>query len=115
MKSTADRPTASRRLHLSRWWPVLAMVPVLTIGAGPPEVVRVRVPSAKVSAWFPPSTPLRGMPAEELEGLVRAASEGALRQARPPGPRLLRARHSARWEAGVLHGRSELVIEPSGP
>ena len=74
----------------------------------------MRVPSAKVKAWFPPETPLRGMPAEEFESLVRAASAGLRRQERPPRPRLLRARHSARWEAGVLRGRSEFVIEPSG-
>src|SRR4051812_31063554 len=105
MKTSADRPTVSRR-RPPRSWLALALV-LSSFGAGPPEVVRVRVPSDKVKAWFPPETPLRGLPAEEFESLVRAASAGLRRREPPPRPRLLRAHHSARWEAGVLRGRSE--------
>ncbi len=114
MKTSADRPTTSRWTHPTRLCAAIALV-LSVIGAGPPEVVRVRVPSARIKAWFPPDISLKGMPAEEFENLVRAASAGVRRKERPPGPRLLRARHSARWEAGVLLGRSEFVIEPSGP
>ena len=113
MKTSTDRLTASRRPHLTRSCLLLASV-LCALGAGPPEVVEVRVPSARIKAWFPPDTPWKGMPTDEFENLVRAASAGVRRRERPPGPRLLRAHHSARWEAGVLRGRSEFVTEPSG-
>ena len=56
---------------------------------------------------------MRGLSADRFETLVRTAREGAARRARSAPPRLLRARHFARWESGVLVGRSELVVEPS--
>jgi hypothetical protein len=86
----------------------------LLLGAGPPEVTRVQVPVDKVGAFFPKGSAIRGLPADEFEALVDKARAGADRQARPAS-RLLRARHSARWEDGILQGRSELVVEASGP
>src|SRR5206468_11809603 len=84
---------------------------VVLAGAGFPEVVRVQVPSEKVPSYFPPGTELRGMALEEFEGLVAEARAGFQRQQRGSGPRLLRAQHFARWEAGTLLGRSELLVE----
>ena len=79
--------------------------------------MRVRVPAKDVSRWFPAGTELRVMPAEQFDSLVRRAIEGSSRQRTAQPPRLIRARHHARWNAGVLSGRTELVIEAarSGP
>jgi len=74
-----------------------------------PEVVRARVPSKKVANWFPPGTPLRLLTPEEFEGLLKSADEGTRARAEG-GPRLVRARHSARFSAGLIRGRSELVV-----
>src|SRR5439155_19611111 len=96
--------TVLRSILLTLTLPALA-------GAGFPEVVRVRVPAAKVATYFPPGTELRGMPSVEFEALVTAARDGFRKQQRAAGPRLLRARHAVRWEAGRLSGRSELLVE----
>ncbi|HEX8202070.1 MAG TPA: hypothetical protein VF590_16465, partial [Isosphaeraceae bacterium] len=92
---------------------VLALLPVL-FGAGFPKVVRVRVPTEAVSTYFPPGTQMRGLAREEFEALVAAAREGHARRQRDGGPRLIRARHAVRWEAGRLLGRSELLVEAGG-
>jgi hypothetical protein len=90
---------------------------VLVTGAAPPEVVRVHIPAGKVTTWFPEGTTLRMMSPEAFDGLLEQARSGAQRQSAPAGPRLIRARHHARWEHGMLVGGSELVAEtsPSGP
>jgi hypothetical protein len=95
----------------------LVLILGVSIGAGPPEPVRVQVPAARIEDWFPRGTELRGMAAGPFETLVRDARAGYRRQDRRTAPRLLRARHVARWEEGVLIGRSELSVEPaeSGP
>lgn len=89
----------------------------VALGAGPPQAVRVRVPSARVGGLFPPGTELRGMEPAKFDALLDAAQKGYLRQASRTPTRLLRAHHSARWEGGILQGRSELVVErsPAGP
>ncbi len=91
----------------------LALAIALLVGAGPPEVVRVQVPADQVPEFFPQGTELRGLSVKELNALTAAAQAGAARAARSVVPRLLRARHFARWEAGVLIGRSELDVEPA--
>src|SRR3954471_16112428 len=87
------------------------------LGAGPPEPVRVRIPAAKLGAWFPPGTELRGMTADEFEALVTSAGLGDREREGAPPARLLRPRHFVRWERerGILVGRSELVAEAQGP
>src|SRR5262245_25631451 len=85
--------------------------------AGPGVVRRVRVPSKDVTRIFPPGTPLRVLTPQEFDSRI----EEAFRE--PPGgrpavaPRLIRARHRARWESGLLRGRTELVVSagPGGP
>ncbi len=105
-------------LALGLLWAV-SLSPRLAEGSGPPEVLPVRVPSDQVSRCFPAGTELRGLSAEGFEALVRSAREGFDRQEGLASPRLLRARHFARWDpvAGLLTGRSELVVErfPAGP
>ena len=86
---------------------------VMSSSASEPEIVRVRVPAKDVSQWFPAGTELRVMPAEQFDALVRRAVKGASLQRAAQPPRLIRARHQARWDSGVLSGRSELVIEAS--
>lgn len=77
--------------------------------AEPPEIVRTRAPSKKVANWFPADAPLRLLAPEEFEALVKSAAEGS-RERAEGGPRLIRARHSARFSAGLIRGRSELVV-----
>ncbi|WP_435015890.1 hypothetical protein TA3x_003444 [Tundrisphaera sp. TA3] len=81
-------------------------------GADLPEIVRVRVPSAKVSSLFPPGSDLRVLPFDQFEDLIGRA---AARPGPAPTPRLARALHAARWEDGILSGRSELVLGPTPP
>ena len=59
----------------------------------------------KVAAWFPPGPTSRSCRPTGSRSWSRPARD---RPERPGRPRLLRARHSARWESGLLVGRSEL-------
>ena len=93
----------------SRWAGWLIAIAFAALGASPPEVVKVRVPSSKVSSWFPPGSDLQVLPPDRFEELVRAVRD---RPPAPIGPRVLRARHSARWDSGMLSGRSEMTIGP---
>ncbi len=80
------------------------------LGATPPELVRVRVPSEQVTRWFPSGTEQKGMSLDALDALVREARAGALARPAEPEARLLHSKHSARWDDGVLIGRSELIV-----
>ena len=104
-----SRLRATGRVLRRACWIGLAMI--AGVGAGPPEVVRIRVPSSKVSAWFPAGSNLQVLPADQFEELVRSVES---RKPAPRGSRILRARHSARWESGMLFGRSELEVERAG-
>ena len=90
------------------WWVCAAAI--VSIGASPPEVVKIRVPSAKISTWFPPGSDLQILPIDRFDELVKAARDRPLS---PQGARVLKARHTARWNAGLLVGRSELIVESS--
>ena len=80
--------------------------------AGPPEVIPVRVPSSEVVKWFPAGTEWTALTSLQFESLVKAATTGSERLDPGSFPRLLRARHEARWDDGVLHGRTTLFIAP---
>ena len=80
------------------------------LGASPPEVVKIRVPSGKLSKWFPAGSDLQVLPSGRFDEMVKAAAERPLA---PRDARVLRARHAARWDSGMLIGRSELVVEPA--
>jgi hypothetical protein len=90
--------------------PVLLLLSAFLMGAGPLRVDRVRVPSDRVASSFPAGTEIKAVPTAEVDRLI----EKATRPERPRGaavaPRLLRARHQARWEEGALDGYSELVL-----
>ncbi|WP_165243950.1 hypothetical protein [Paludisphaera soli] len=78
-------------------------------------MIRVRIPSSQVGSQFPADTPLKVLTAEEFDGLLRTI-EARGRDRERGGPRLVRARHHARFSPGVLVGRSELVsASPPGP
>ena len=81
------------------------------VGAAPPEIIRVHVPDAQAAGWFPAGTPLRMMAADRFESLLDSAIRGTTPAKNTIPPRLIRARHHARWNAGVLTGGSELVAE----
>ena len=106
--------------HVRQVGHALALI-VLGLGsfafAAPPEIIPVRVPSRDVGKWFPPGTEWTGLTFPQFEALSRDASKGSARRESDAAPRLLRAKHEARWEEGVLHGRSTLTIAPgkSGP
>jgi hypothetical protein len=94
-----------------RSW-VLCLIPAIffCLGASDPEVVKIRVPASKVLSWFPPGSDLQVLPPDRFEALLKAVHD---RPTPRPASRLLRARHSARWESGLLVGRSDVTIEPS--
>ncbi|MBV8126359.1 MAG: hypothetical protein JO114_01695 [Planctomycetaceae bacterium] len=87
------------------------------VGAAPPEIIRVHVPAAQATGWFPAGTPLRMMAPDRFESLLDSAIRGTSPAKNTIPPRLFRARHHARWNAGVLTGESRLaaVIPNSGP
>ena len=97
----------------------LVWAAVLTIGGGVveagPEVVRVRVPAKDVTKFFPPGTELRVLSPREFESRVEAASAEPAKGGATAAPRLIRARHRARWDSGLLRGRSELVVGTGRP
>ena len=90
----------------------LAVAWLACLGASPPEIVRVRVPSAKVASFFPAGSDLHILTPDRFDELARD-----LRDTTPiaPGPRPVRIRHHARWEGGVLSGRSEVTIDGRPP
>ncbi len=92
-------------------WSILGLL-VFALGAAPPEVVRLRVPSQSVSKWFPPGTELKGISAADFETLFGDALSGSRTTTAEDSPRLLRTSHTARWQNGLLVGRSELIVEP---
>ncbi len=92
---------------------LIAALGLACIGATTPEVVAVRVPAAKVGAWFPPGTNIQVLTPEQFEGLAKLARA-------TPGPiksrRILKIRHSAGWATGLLSGRTEVTLDaPGGP
>jgi hypothetical protein len=89
----------------------LATLAAITHGADPLQIVRVRIPSAKVASTFPQGSELRVLPEKEFEELVRKAESKAGSRSPERAPRLLRAKHSAVWVDGRLHGESELLVE----
>jgi len=94
---------------------VLAALAALSaLAASPPEVVRVRVPSSRVSAYFPPKGSLRTLSVDQFEALVSGAEAGARSRTGatdPTTPRHpVRVEHFARWEDGALVGRSKVTL-----
>jgi hypothetical protein len=89
------------------------LLPVTSRGASEPEIVRMDVPAGEVAKLFPAGTELRVMPVEQFDSLVQRAVEGSVRLRAAQSPRLIRARHQARWDSGILSGRTELVVEAS--
>jgi len=92
--------------------PLIVFSLVAGLGAGPPEVVKVRVPESRVGSFFPAGADLHVLTPARFEELVRDASRPP---APPAAPRLIRASHAASWDAGTLSGRSELTAVMSGP
>ena len=100
-----------RTARVSRAWTLALIAVFLLTGADGPAIKRVRLPSREISKYFPVGTELRVMPAAEFDRLVAGAAQGAARRPATERPRLIRARHSARFQSGALSGRSEFVIE----
>ena len=98
MRPSSTDPRPSEDFLLARMirfagdrWAVVAH-PRPSLGASvPPEVVKVRVPSSKVPAWFPPGSDLQVLPPDRFEELVKAVrgpAPGRRRPSAPPGPAL---------------------------
>ena len=88
---------------------------VASIGAVPIDVVRVRASRDSLSHWFPPGTELRSLTTEELDKLVSEAETGLLRANPKATASIVRIDHEARWEAGMLVGRSKLILRVDQP
>ena len=115
-----DTERASVLVHSGRFRTVQAVFLVLSfsalgqaMAASDPEIVRVQVPAGNISRLFPPGTELRIMKAEAFETLVKRSNETLERRLSAEPARLVRARHHARWDGGVLTGETDLVIARS--
>ncbi|MGD0039186.1 MAG: hypothetical protein ABSE84_02010, partial [Isosphaeraceae bacterium] len=106
---------AAGRLLGAIFFALSALFPA--VGAAPPEIIRVHVPATQATGWFPAGTPLRMMAPDRFESLLDSAIRGTSPAKNTIPSRLIRARHHARWNAGVLSGESRLaaVIPNSGP
>lgn len=118
MRRTGDLGThsASRSgspIRLIRAACIAGLAVAIGAGANPAEVVRLHVPLESIRKLLPADTPLTGLGAAEFESLVARASKGweALNR---PSAYLVRARHSARWNQGLLEGRSQLFFDHTG-
>ena len=109
-----DSAAASRRALGAI--PLALCVLFAAVGAAPPEIIRVHVPAAQATTWFPAGTQLRIMAPDRFESLLDSAIRGTEAARNRTPPRLIRAHHHARWNAGVLTGQSWLaaVIPGSG-
>ncbi len=76
-----------------------------------PEAIRVRAPIDRVGDFFRLGVETRGMAREDFDELLRSARRGLAERRGGGAPRLIRARHRARLDNGVLTGESELTIE----
>ena len=114
----------ARRSGLSTTWFAVGFLVSLVgppgsrvVGAdNPPEVVRVRLPAARVSTYFPAGTPLRTLAVEPFEALVAAAiDQAAARTDRSNPPRRpIRVDHEVEWNDGVLGGQSRVTLPATG-
>ena len=100
--------------------PLKQIVAALTVllatgGAAPPEVIRVHVPSAQAPGWFPAGTQLRMMTPGRFETLLDSAYRETDSARKRSPARLIRARHHARWNAGVFTGESHLAAVVPSP
>ena len=106
---SSRRSRAARAVLLS----LLCVASWHATAASEPEIVRLRVPAKTTSRWFPPGTELRVLTAEAFESLLERANQAEQRRLSAGAPRLVRARHRARWEGGVLRGETDLIIVKS--
>ena len=60
------------------------------VGAAPPEIIRVHVPAAQATGWFPAGTPLRMMAPDRFESLLDSAIRGTSPAKNTIPPRLIR-------------------------
>jgi hypothetical protein len=81
----------------------------ISLAPAPPDVVRVKVPAAKVRGWFPKGSELVSIPFAEFEGLVERVRASA-RSSRSASPMILRALHRARWVNDELVGETILSV-----
>ena len=104
--------TPSRRSVGTR---LLVVTLVLILGGStqadaPPEVVRVRVPSARVSAYFPPGATVRTLTPDRFESLV-AGAKVEPRSPLPSGSRPpIRVEHQGRRDGPMLTGRTTVTL-----
>ena len=77
-------------------------------GSDAPEVVYLKVPENLVGRYFPPETPIRRLPFEDLDRLVGRVERSGMRASGPIRP--VSARHTARWSGALLVGSSTFEV-----
>ena len=78
-----------------------------------PRIVPLRVPADQVPQWFPDREELTGMKVEAFDRIVENARK-AIAERRTDAndtPRLLKSKHVAVWNQGLLEGKSSFVID----
>jgi hypothetical protein len=88
---------------------LLVLHATIAIGADTPEIVRVKVPAAKVSSWFSKGTELVSISLNEFDALLKKV-EQVSRPTDQRLPLLLKATHRARWVDQRLEGETTLVV-----
>ncbi len=114
IRSLAPSFHRSRQKHAWGWMLLTSLMLIVLTGASDPEIVGIPVPAKEISKYLPAGTELKVMSPDRFSSLVSAAIKGSASKRITRSPRLIRARHHARWNAGVLSGRTELVIEAAG-
>jgi hypothetical protein len=75
-----------------------------------PEIRELRVPERRVGDYFPPGTALRVLTRPEWDATLERARRGIDAAQESRVPRILKARHEARWDAGRLIGQSRFEV-----
>ncbi len=106
------RSSVSRIACLS--W--LAGAILVSMAAGPPEIIRVRAAASDIGKWFPEGTELISLRLDEFEKLV-GNTRDRLNENRADTARILKASHRIRWEGGALLGETKFTVrrDPAGP
>ena len=114
VRSLAPSFDRAQQKHALGWMLLTSLMLILLTGASDPEIVGIPVPAKEISKYLPAGTELKVMSPDRFNSLVIAAIKGSASKRITRSPRLIRAHHHARWNAGVLSGRTELVIEAAG-
>ncbi len=108
-------PTRGGRARVWAGLVLTSLMLILLTGASDPAIIGdPSVPPRRSRSIFPPAPTQSHVRPTGSTLWSSAAIKGTAGKRITRSPRLIRAHHHARWNAGVLSGRTELVIEAAG-